>query len=95
MNYLEMKNEFNRLKVLSTIESFDATMDFIGKLNSSNDNETLEFHYSLLKNKDNSDLYYRIRAGFKKRGKRNRKIVKSFLLKKLESEKLTLVGRHE
>lgn len=86
MNYTEMKNEFDRLKNLSTSESFDETMNFIERLNSNNDNKTLEFHYSLLKDKENPDLYYRIRAGLKKRGKRNRNIIGIFLLRKIKEE---------
>lgn len=84
MIHSKMKNEFNRLKALPEIGSFDAIMDFTDKLNIKNDNDTLEFHYSLLKDKESLDLYYDVRAAFMDR---NKETVKPFLLNKLKAEK--------
>ncbi|QSI05304.1 HEAT repeat domain-containing protein [Treponema pedis] len=56
---------------------------FIEKLLSCNDSDSLDFHYSLLKNKENHYLYTSIRNAFKKRDKN---IIEPFLLKKIQEE---------
>ncbi|WP_295811433.1 HEAT repeat domain-containing protein [uncultured Apibacter sp.] len=62
---------------------FEVTHKISNLLISSNDKEMLEFHYSLLKIKDDAVLYYEIRTTFEERPK---EIIEPFLLDKLKTE---------
>ena len=62
---------------------FEVTHKISNLLISSNDKEMLEFHYSLLKIKDDAVLYYEIRTAFEERPK---EIIEPFLLDKLKTE---------
>ena len=64
-------------------------LKFVRRLVSSNDLDIIDFHYSLLKNRNNERFYQSIRSAFKKRKNEG----SGFLLKKLDTEKnIELLG---
>jgi hypothetical protein len=71
------------LKIKKDFIPFEITDKITSTLLSSNDKTMLNYHYSLLKIKNNPDLYYDIRVSFTERPK---EIIEPFLLHKLETE---------
>ena len=74
-----LEKEYNAAKETT---NFTLHQNFIKLLLSSDDSETINFHFNLLKNRDNWNLYTRLRAGFKKRGIATEK----FLIDKIKNE---------
>jgi HEAT repeat protein len=63
------KNELDRQYEASTkTTSFGEHQRFIKQLLASNDPEVIDYHFSLLGNRQNRNLYQRLRAAFAKRG---------------------------
>jgi HEAT repeat protein len=56
---------------------------FIGHLLASNDPKVMGYHFELLKDRTNRDLYYRLRAAFKKRGA----AAVEYLVERIKTEK--------
>ncbi len=84
MNIDDLKKEFSSVEKNKDEVTLIRQVDgFIEKLLSCNDSDSLDFHYSLLKNKENHYLYTSIRNAFKKRDKN---IIEPFLLKKIQEE---------
>lgn len=85
MNGVEqLKKEFSVIEKNKDEVTLIRQVDgFIEKLLSCNDSDSLDFHYSLLKNKENHYLYTSIRNAFKKRDKN---IIEPFLLNKIQEE---------
>ena len=71
--YTELQKEYDGVK----------SINFSRELSKLNDVNTLEFHYNILKNQDNLDLFYRIRGVFDEHGEAG----KEFLLEKIHTEK--------
>jgi HEAT repeat protein len=84
MNINEIKKEYEfakRGESLSEGEQVKRNMRFIKILISDNSDEVINYHYNLLKNREYKDLYYDIRAAFKKRPE-----AENFLLNTLPTE---------
>lgn len=77
----ELKKEYEIIRGLDAIAQITATFSFKKKLLESNDSNILDFHLNLLKTKENTDLYYRMRACFSDRPKEK---IEVFLLDKLD-----------
>jgi len=79
MNVENLKVEYNDLK-----DHYDEVraINFVNNLTASNDEKIIEFHFNLLKNKENEYLFYEVRGDFYKHGEAG----KNFLLKKLDTE---------
>lgn len=79
MNIENIKKEYYQL-----LNRYDEVMltDFCNDLCDSNDDDILDFHYEILKNKENELLFYAIRGCFDRHGERG----KMFLLKKIQIE---------
>jgi hypothetical protein len=71
--YTELKNDYEKGNI----------MNFIDEFTKDNSLDNLNYHYSLLKDRDNIKLFYFIRAAFKKRGKAG----VDFLVEKIKTEK--------
>lgn len=79
MDLTELKQEFEAAK---KTDSFTVHNEFIKNLLSSDAENFLEAHYSLLADKENKDLHRRVSNAFEKRGSAGEK----FLIKKLGEE---------
>ncbi|MET4084205.1 hypothetical protein ABIB40_004179 [Pedobacter sp. UYP30] len=79
MTLIELKLEYFALQ-----KNYDEVkmINFIDKLSSTNELQFLEFHYQLLKNRQNIYLFYEIRGAFERHGDSG----KSFLLGKITTE---------
>lgn len=66
----------------SSTDDFEIHSTFVRELLKSQDNKVLDYHYKLLADQSNRDLYLRIRLGMVKRGKS----VAPFLIHKLQRE---------
>jgi len=64
-------------------DTLDLQLDFIEKLLENNEEEIIDYHYNLLKERDDMRFFHMIRSDFKKRGSSG----KSFLLHKIQHEK--------
>ncbi|WP_289663814.1 hypothetical protein [Flavobacterium panacagri] len=80
MNLDEIKNLYHELQ-----KSYDEVKveDLIDEISVVHDLETLEFHYSVLKNQENKRLFYDLRGCFDKHAE----IGKEFLFSKIQIEK--------
>ncbi|TYQ16925.1 UNVERIFIED_CONTAM: HEAT repeat protein [Acetivibrio alkalicellulosi] len=72
---------------LSEGERISRNMQFVKLLLSNNDQSTIDYHYSLLKKREYKDLYYYIRAAFKKRPQ-----IEEFLVEKIANESDPIVA---
>lgn len=96
MDINNLQREYARV---SQTTSFSAHQEFISRLLSSNDQETIQYHFELLRSHEPRDLYLRVRSAFIKRGKEGEK----FLIDRIQREKdpalladaLHLLGRLE
>jgi len=79
MEITTLENEYNIAKKTT---SFAQHQKFIKLLLSSNEHEIVNHHFSLIKNRDNWNLYLRVRAAFKKRGS----IAEKFLIDRIKNE---------
>ncbi len=79
----QLKKEYEVIGGLDEIAQITATFSLKKKLLESNDINILDFHLNLLKNRENKDLYYRMRAYFSDRPKEK---IQAFLLDKLDME---------
>ncbi|QOW59965.1 HEAT repeat domain-containing protein [Treponema pedis] len=79
----QLKKEYEIIRGLDAIAQITATFSFKKKLLESNDINILDFHLNLLKTKENTDLYYRMRACFSDRPKEK---IETFLLDRLDKE---------
>jgi len=77
---MDIRKQYNELK-----NSYDAGkfMEFKSELIKNNSLDYLNFHYSLLKDRENLNLFYNIRAAFEKR----KKVGVDFLIEKIKTEK--------
>lgn len=81
LNKLRLEYEFVKEGDDLSGERTTRSFTFINQLLSDNSPDVIQFHYNLLKNRESKDLYYRIRAAFKKRLE-----AEEFLLKQLLTE---------
>lgn len=79
MNVADAKREYIAAKETT---SYARHQEFIRLLLSSDDPEMIAFHFDLLEDQDNWDLYQRLRAAFKKRGTQ----AEEFLVKRIKTE---------
>ncbi|MGF7108290.1 HEAT repeat domain-containing protein [Treponema pedis] len=79
----QLKKEYEIIRGLDEIAQITATFSLKKKLLESNDINILDFHLNLLKTKENTDLYYRMRACFSDRPKEK---IEVFLLDRLDKE---------
>lgn len=79
MNLKNLKIEYNELLV--NYEDVKK-INFVNNMSKNNDLDVIAFHYEILSNKDNLELFYLIRASFKD----HNETAKYFLLDKLETE---------
>lgn len=63
-------------------DDFEKHAEFINLLLSSNEPEVIAFHYNLLRDRENRDLYLRLRAAFVKRGEAGER----FLIARIQEE---------
>jgi HEAT repeat protein len=78
------KNELNNLyAAASATTNFSDHQRLIKMLASSNDPAVIEYHFGLLKNRENQKLYLRLRAAFAKRGSP----AGDYLAKRIQTEK--------
>ncbi len=79
MNLKVLKIEYNELLV-----NYEPVkkIKFVNNMSKHNDADVIAFHYEILSNKDNLELFYSIRASFKD----HNEIAKYFLLDKLKTE---------
>jgi HEAT repeat protein len=80
MNKRELENQY---RSVAASTSFAEQQKFIKQLLASNDPETIDYHFSLLKDRGNRNLYQQIRAAFKKRGPS----AAEYLIKRAATEK--------
>lgn len=63
--------------------SFEEEQEFIDQLLSSNEPETIDYHFGLLKRRENLPFYHRIRAAFEERSESGAE----YLIKRIKTEK--------
>ncbi len=80
MNLQSIKEMY--LKVIKS-DDLSFKLDFIDELIKNNNNEIMNYHYDLLKEKSDKKFFQYIRSSFKKRGSE----AELFLLKKIQKEK--------
>ena len=79
MNLETLTSEYTKIK--ESVQ-FKAHSTFIKALLASTDPEAIAYHYTLLRERDNNDLYLRLRAAFTKRGESG----EHYLLQRMEDE---------
>lgn len=83
-NVCKLKSEYELAKKgidLPDGERVKCYMDFVKILIANDSQEVINYHYELLKERENRDLYHHIRASFKRRPQ-----AEEFLLKKIKTE---------
>ena len=79
MDIDKLEQQYSELKKTT---SYSEHQNFISQLLSSDDPEVLDFHFKLLKDRENWNFYTRLRSAFKKRGL----IIEDFLIDKIQNE---------
>lgn len=84
MNRSELEKTYEFAKEgqnLSDSERVKCNLQFVKIILSDNDLNTIDYHYELLKKRENKELYYHIRAAFKKRPQ-----IENYLVEKMKIE---------